>query len=184
MRNILFIALAGAAALFSSCNSDGIQTEHGYRFINHTSKGGQKPQPGETVLVQSYVWIGDSLMTSSVKSFGGPREYELFTKDALPKRVPALYDAVLLMSEGDSATAYMVLDSTMKNGLPANLKKYDEVRFEIVLADVITLGHSVGDERGVKRVAVTGDLKSKGHATIPTLAPARNDPSGSPAPIK
>jgi FKBP-type peptidyl-prolyl cis-trans isomerase len=42
------------------------------------------------------------------------------------------------MSEGDSATAYMTLDSSMKAGLPPNLKKYDEVRFEIVLADIIT----------------------------------------------
>lgn len=138
MRNFLFIALAAAATLFAACNSEGIQTEHGYRFVNHSNKGGQKPQPGETVLVQSYVWIGDSLMTSTQKSFGGPREYELFTKDALPKRVPALYDAVLLMGEGDSATVYETIDTFLQKFVPPALKDAKEVRHELVLVDVIT----------------------------------------------
>jgi len=138
MRNILFIALAAAVALFTACNSEGIKTEHGYRFINHSNKGGQKPQPGETVLVQSYVWIGDSLMTSTQKSFGGPREYELFTKDALPKRVPALYDAVLLMGEGDSATVYETIDTFLQKFVPPALKDAKEVRHELVLVEVIT----------------------------------------------
>ncbi|MBL7796655.1 MAG: FKBP-type peptidyl-prolyl cis-trans isomerase [Saprospiraceae bacterium] len=138
MRNFLFIALVAAVALFAACNSEGIQTEHGYRFVNHSNKGGQKPQPGETVLVQSYVWIGDSLMTSTQKSFGGPREYELFTKDALPKRVPALYDAVLLMGEGDSATVYETIDTFLQKFVPPALKDAKEVRHELVLVDVIT----------------------------------------------
>lgn len=138
MRNFLFIALAAAVALFAACNSEGIKTEHGYRFVNHSNKGGQKPQPGETVLVQSYVWIGDSLMTSTQKSFGGPREYELFTKDALPKRVPALYDAVLLMGEGDSATVYETIDTFLQKFVPPALKDAKEVRHELVLVDVIT----------------------------------------------
>jgi len=138
MRNILFIALAAAVALFSSCNSSGIQTEHGFRFINHSNKGGQKPQPGETVLVQSYVWIGDSLMTSTQKNFGGPREYELYTKDALPKRVPAIYDAVLLMGEGDSATIYETIDTFLQKFVPPALKDAKEVRHELVLVDIVT----------------------------------------------
>lgn len=138
MRNFLFIALAAAVALFAACNSEGIKTEHGYRFVNHSNKGGQKPQPGETVLVQSYVWIGDSLMTSTQKSFGGPREYELFTKDALPKRVPALYDAVLLMGEGDSATVYETIDTFLQKFVPPALKDAKEVRHELVLVDIIT----------------------------------------------
>ena len=138
MRNFLFIALAAAVALFAACNSEGIKTEHGYRFVNHSNKGGQKPQPGETVLVQSYVWIGDSLMTSTQKSFGGPREYELFTKDGLPKRVPALYDAVLLMGEGDSATVYETIDTFLQKFVPPALKDAKEVRHELVLVDIIT----------------------------------------------
>ncbi len=40
-----------------------------------------------------------------------------------------------------------------------------------------------GDERGVKRVAASRDLKGKGHATTQTLAPVRGAPSGPRAPI-
>jgi FKBP-type peptidyl-prolyl cis-trans isomerase FkpA len=138
MRNFLFIALAASVVSFTACQSEGIQTEHGFRFMNHTNKGGQKPQPGETVLVQSYVWIGDSLLSSSQKNFGGPREYNLFLKDDLPKRVPALYDAVLLMGEGDSATIFETIDTFLQKFVPPSLKDAKEVRHELVLIDVIT----------------------------------------------
>lgn len=138
MRNFLFIALVAATALLVACNSKGIETEHGFRFINHTNKGGVKPQPGETVLVQSYVWIGDSLMSSSQRNFGGPREYNLFPKENLPERVPALYDAVLLMGEGDSATIFETIDTFLRKFVPPALKDAKEVRHELVLVDVIT----------------------------------------------
>lgn len=139
MHNFFKLSLALALVSFlAACSSDGIKTEHGYRFFNHTNKGGVKPQPGETVLVQSYLWIGDSLMSSSQKSFGGPREYNLFPKENLPERVPAMYDAVLLMGEGDSATIYEPIDSFLRKFVPPSLKDAKEVRHELVLIDVIT----------------------------------------------
>ncbi|MCB0532778.1 MAG: FKBP-type peptidyl-prolyl cis-trans isomerase [Lewinellaceae bacterium] len=138
MRNLLILALAATALFFTACKSDGIKTEHGYRFVNHTDKGGVKPQPGEAVLVQSYVYIGDSLMSSSQKRFGGPQEYTLYPKDQLPERVPALYDAMLLMGEGDSATIFEPIDSFLQQFIPPGLKDAKEVRHELVLVDVIT----------------------------------------------
>lgn len=138
MRKLLMIALAAAAISFSACNSEGLKTEHGYRFLNHTNTGGTKPQPGEAVLVQSYVYIGDSLMSSSVKRFGGPQEYTLYPKDQLPERVPALYDAVLLMGEGDSATIFEPIDTFIRKFVPPSLKDAKEVRHELVLVDVIS----------------------------------------------
>lgn len=138
MRNVFMIALAAAALFFTACSSDGIKTEHGYRFINHTNKGGVKPQPGGTVVVQSYFYAGDSLLTSSQKTFGGPREYNLFPKENLPPRVPALYDAVLLMGEGDSATIYEPVDSFLRQIVPPGLSDIKEVRHELVLVDVVT----------------------------------------------
>lgn len=138
MRNIFFLLLASGALFMAACNSKGITTEHGFRFVNHTDGGGQKPQPGETVLVQTYTFIGDSLMTSTQKNFGGPREYNLVAKDKLPKRIPALYDAVLLMGKGDSATIYETIDTFLQKFIPPALKDAKEVRYEIVLVDVIT----------------------------------------------
>ncbi len=138
MRKFLMFFTLAAAVWTTACNSGGLKTEHGYRFFNHTNKGGAKPQPGESVLVQSYVWIGDSLMSSSQKRFGGPQEYTLYPKEQLPDRVPALYDAVLLMGEGDSATIFEPIDTFIRKFVPPSLKDAKEVRHEIVLVEVIS----------------------------------------------
>lgn len=137
MRSILIFGIA-LLAFLTACQSDGIKTEHGYRFINHTNKTGIKPQPGDFVLINHYVWVGDSMMSSTVTNFGGAREYEMFTKDNLPIRVPAIYDALLLMSEGDSGTVYEKVDTFLQKFIPPALKDVKEVRHEIILYDVIT----------------------------------------------
>lgn len=138
MRNILLLTFVAGAVFFTACQPEGIKTEHGFRFFNHTDKGGVKPQPGETVMVNHNTYVGDSLLASTMKSLGGPREYNLFPKENLPKRVPALYDAVLLMGEGDSATIYETIDTFLRKFIPESLKEAKEVRYEIVLVDVIT----------------------------------------------
>ena len=141
MRNYLILAVTATVCFLTACKEKGVTTEHGHRVINHTNKGGTLVQPGDLVKIQLYTYLGDSLMGSTQDQGGGPRDFPLPTKEqmtSMPK-VPAFIDALLMMSEGDSATAYMVLDSTMKNGLPDNLKKYDEVRFEIALVDVVTV---------------------------------------------
>ncbi len=136
MRPLLF--LLSALALLYACQGDGIKTEHGYRFINHTKKSGIKPQPGDFVLIQHYVWVGDSMMSSTERNFGGPREYEMYTKENLPVRVPPIYDGLLLMSEGDSATVYEKIDTFLQKFIPPALKDAKEVRHEVVLLDVVT----------------------------------------------
>lgn len=131
------LALAAIFTAQISCTEQGTKTEHGHRFINHTNKDGQKPQPGQTVLVQSYTYIGDSLMASTQKSYGGPREFTLYTADKLPKRVPAIQDALLLAGEGDSVTVYEKIDSFLLQFIPESLKKEKEVRYEIVLLNIV-----------------------------------------------
>ncbi len=138
MRKLFFLALIATVATQIACKKGSVTTEHGYKFTNHTEKGGTKPQPGETVLLQNYTYIGDSLMASTQKNYGGPREFALFEKDKLPKRVPAIYDACLLMGEGDSATVVEVIDTFLQKFIPPALKDAKEVRYEIVLVDIIT----------------------------------------------
>jgi FKBP-type peptidyl-prolyl cis-trans isomerase len=139
MRKLFILALIATVATQIACKKGSVTTEHGYKFTNHTDKGGTKPQPGETVLLQTYTYIGDSLMASTQKNYGGPREFALFEKDKLPKRVPAIYDACLLMGEGDSATIVEVIDTFLQKFIPPALKDAKEVRYEIVLVDIITM---------------------------------------------
>lgn len=138
MQKFLFLIPALCALFLTqiACKKE-IKTEHGFRFVNHTNKGGVKALPGEVVSVQMYTWIGDSLMASTAKNYGGPQEFRLFEKENLPKRVPAIYDAALLMGEGDSATIYEPIDTFLIKYIPEPLKKHKEVRYEIVLADVM-----------------------------------------------
>lgn len=136
MHKFLIPALCALFVTQIACKKE-VKTEHGFRFINHTNKGGVKPQPGEVVSVQMYTWIGDSLMASTAKNYGGPQEFRLFEKDNLPKRVPAIYDATLLMGEGDSATIFEPIDTFLQKFIPEPLKKFKDVRYEIVLVDVL-----------------------------------------------
>lgn len=117
----------------------GVETENGYRVVNHTNKGGAKAQGGELVKVQVATYVGDSLMQDTRK-LGGPRDFMVPTADQMPKgrKVPALYDGLLYMGEGDSATIYQPVDSLIERQLPESLKKEKWVRFEVVLVDIIT----------------------------------------------
>lgn len=139
MRKFFILAFAAVVFTQTACDqAKGVKTPNGFRFVNHTNKGGQKPQPGESVLVQTYTYIGDSLMASTQKNFGGPREFALFTPDRAPKRIPAIYDALLLMSEGDSGTVYETIDTFLQKFIPPALKDNKEVRYEVVLLDVVS----------------------------------------------
>ncbi len=142
MRTIfltLAIVVAGAAAYAFALNNgpQGQPTEHGNRFVHHRDLGGQKPQPGETILVNVDVWVGDSLMSSTRRDLGGPREFVLFQANRLPANIPVLYDAALLMGEGDSASVYQPLDERHRRSLPENLRGETLLRYDIVLVDVI-----------------------------------------------
>lgn len=139
MRTFFIAALAAVIVAQTACNQEkGIKTEHGFRFINHTNKGGQKPQPGQTVVYHLEAFIADSLVGSTRQNFGSPRENLLPAKDKLPKRVPALYDALLLSGEGDSVTIYETIDSFLQQFIPPDLqKKAKEVRYEIVLEKIV-----------------------------------------------
>ncbi|MCC6460212.1 MAG: FKBP-type peptidyl-prolyl cis-trans isomerase [Saprospiraceae bacterium] len=168
MRNVSFFALALGLLFLVACQNDGIQTEHGFRFVSHTSKGGTKPQPGETVIVNAYTFIGDSMISSTVKNYGGPQEYNLMTKDKLPKRVPALYDAVLLMGEGDSATIYQTIDTFLRKYIPPTMKDAKEVRYEISLVDVVTQAEK--DKSKAEADALLEGVKSKAESTVQSYA--------------
>lgn len=137
MRQFFYFALLGLLVV-TACQKGGVKTEHGYRFVNHSNKEGTKAQPGENVKVRAYIYVGDSLMSSTVSPTGDTRELQLFPKDQLPPRVPAIYDAMLLMTEGDSATIYETIDSTISKRIPEKLKNEKEIRYELVLVDIIT----------------------------------------------
>jgi FKBP-type peptidyl-prolyl cis-trans isomerase len=120
-----------------SAQGSRITTEHGYIFTNHTAKPGPKAKYGEAVMVQVTTFIGDSLM-GSTRSSGGARQLQLPEADKMPAKVPPIYDALVLMTKGDSATVIQVIDSTIRQYIPATLQNQKEIIYHIVVVDVIT----------------------------------------------
>ena len=52
--------------------------------------------------------------------------------------VPFVYDAVLLMGKGDSATVYETIDSMIRPYIPPALASAKDIRYEIKVVDVIS----------------------------------------------
>ncbi len=138
MRNLFFVAIAAILLGQIACKPSDKKTEHGFRFINHTNGTGPKATNGESVMVHVDTYIGDTLMGSTRTNGGVAREYVIPDSAGLNKRVPFLYDAARLMSEGDSASVFEAIDSTIRRFVPASQKNATEVRYEVKVVQVIS----------------------------------------------
>ena len=137
MRNLFIVAIAALLLSQVACKPKETKTQHGYTFINHTNGNGPKATNGESVMVHVDTYIGDTLMGSTRKDGGEAREYTIPDSAGLGKRVPFLYDAALLMAEGDSATLLEIIDSTIRRFVPASQKAAKDVRYEVKIVKVI-----------------------------------------------
>ncbi len=138
MRNLFFVAIAAILLGQIACKPNDQKTEHGFRFVNHTNGTGPKATNGESVMVHVDTYIGDTIMGSTRTNGGTPREYMIPDSAGLGKRVPFLYDAARLMSEGDSASVYETIDSTIRRFVPASQKDAKDVRYEVKIVKVIS----------------------------------------------
>lgn len=136
MRKFFFLALAALMTLLVACKSEPAATKHGHRFVNHTKKSGEKSDYGQTVEVNVYTFLKDSLIQSTMRDMGGPQMLTLPDSNAFKKKFPAVFDVLLEMTEGDSATVYMEVDSAMAAGIKNTLPEFadvKEIRYEVVL---------------------------------------------------
>jgi FKBP-type peptidyl-prolyl cis-trans isomerase FkpA len=161
MRNLLMLALVAIVSTQIACQQGGGEkTKYGNVFTNHTKKAGPKASFGETVLINVKTWVNDSLVQSTVRDLGGPREINLPDSSAFKGRVPAVFDALLLMAEGDSATVLQPVDSVMARGIPKEFGKVDNIRYEIVLVDLLSKDEM--EKRAQEAVAKAEAAKVKG----------------------
>ncbi len=138
MRNFLILAVAALALTQIACKKgDRITTAHGNGFINHTNKSGTKIKSGDLVSINVYTWVNDSLVQSTIRDNGGPRDIQIPDTAAFRGRFPAVFDGLFQMTEGDSATIYQPLDSVMKKGIPPSFGEVKEIRYDIVAVNVL-----------------------------------------------
>jgi FKBP-type peptidyl-prolyl cis-trans isomerase len=159
-----FLLSLGTLGLYAQTIS-----EHGYRYIHHTQKGGQKPAPGEAIHANVDIYVNNTLLSTSKKNPGGTYRYDIAKPEDNPTHYPPLHDAALMMGKGDSMTIFQTIDDNMRNYLPPDEKQAKEIRFEVVLLDIITLEQKAAAAKQLEAsVKVIGDrvkAKTKAYAS-------------------
>jgi FKBP-type peptidyl-prolyl cis-trans isomerase FkpA len=163
MKNltIFSLLLCILAAAFVSCKGGlgggggGTTTTHGYRFVNHVNGAGPKATYDQTVKIHVETYMGDSLLQSTRKSPGGGPVTQLIPDSARlagAPMFPPVFEALFLMAEGDSATIYQPIDSTLAKYVPEHLKgKVKEVTYKVYLAEMESM-----EEKTAKAAAAVG----------------------------
>ncbi|MBC7777983.1 MAG: FKBP-type peptidyl-prolyl cis-trans isomerase [Phycisphaerae bacterium] len=143
-------------------------TEHGYRYIQHLKKGGKMPQRGEAILANVDIYVGNFLLSSSKKNPGGVYRFDIPAADAEVSHYPPLMDAAVMMGIGDSLTIFQNVDDNMRQYLPAAEKEAKEIRFEVVLLEIVSLEQKAAATRAleaaIQPIAQKVQAKAKGYA--------------------
>jgi len=137
----LLLACSGAALAQNPVADAAPAAPPEVKIINHTNKPGAKAAFGETVSLQVYTFLGDSLFMSTRRDYGGAREVTLPTKeqfDAEPQ-IPAIFKAVPNMAKGDSVTISEPIADELRDGLPEGFKTISAIRYQVVLVDIINV---------------------------------------------
>ena len=111
-------------------------TVTGYAYEHHIRNNGPKPKEGDMVKYHQIFLKNDSLMLQSSYYFARPFEAVLPPRDTFAKQgmqAPAFYDALFLMSAGDSLVVHMKLDTFAANKLPRGFTNKDKVSYVIKL---------------------------------------------------
>ncbi len=140
MRNLLILSVLTlfTVAQMACQKGKGVTTPNGNIVTNHTNLAGPKATFGNTVLISVNTWLNDSLVQSTTRDAGGPREISLPDSSQMKGKVPSVFEALLMMAKGDSATVIQPLDSIMKKGIPKNFGEVKEIRYEVKLVEILT----------------------------------------------
>jgi FKBP-type peptidyl-prolyl cis-trans isomerase FkpA len=133
---ILFGFLLLGAGLMAQ--KPAIITKQGSTVYVHTSNQGPNITYGQTVLLDVDTWINDSLIQGTQRDNGGPREIEIPDSSEMKRKIPAVFEALFLMTKGDSATVIQPVDSFMARAIPKELGEVKVIRYEVKVVDVPT----------------------------------------------
>ncbi len=116
-----------------------IVTKQGNTVQLHTGNPGPKITHGQTIMIDVDTWLNDSLIQSTQRDNNGPREFTI--PDSLSmttRKAPAVFEALLMMANGDSATVLQPVDSIMARAIPKDVGTVTSIRYEVKVVDVLT----------------------------------------------
>lgn len=141
MKNIMYFIMlatlfACGGASTSTVGGGGIDGEivPGYKYVNHTKKGGATPQVKEYAYFNYYVMDGDSMLFTNTKTGTGEPQKVLITDDFSGQNAgqKPLVLSLQKMSVGDSLSLYIPRDSLP----PDNKLKSDKLTYHISLQEI------------------------------------------------
>jgi FKBP-type peptidyl-prolyl cis-trans isomerase FkpA len=135
MRFLKTLAFAGIILALASCDQKGgsgeATTPSGFKYTLHTNGDGQKPNVGDYVLFHIRQMKGDEVMFDSRKS--GEDQIVQISEG---KKDNPIEDVLAILTEGDSATVEVVIDTVPD--LPPDLQGVKSLTFHIKINDVKT----------------------------------------------
>ncbi len=143
MKNLFLLILAVSAMALFSCTGEGgsstnkgkrAVTTSGYEYIHHVKNGGTTVQEGDKTFMHLVVTKNDSIELQSSYKMGRTFPQIIPPADKLQKPFPPTYEALMMMSEGDSLTIWQSLDSVPN--LPQGFLPTDVIRFDVKLVEV------------------------------------------------
>jgi FKBP-type peptidyl-prolyl cis-trans isomerase FkpA len=149
--------IPGSGKVPAFSNGEEGRTLSGYRFKFHISTNGVKPEIGDEVRYHEIIFKNDSLVNSTYYRFE-PMLAIIPPLTEVPNPPPPNYEAILLMSPGDSLTVWHDLDTIPKDKLPKWLTNSDKLRYEIrMLSHQPKSAIEAGIEKTKNRLTSVGD---------------------------
>ncbi len=108
------------------------KTKSGYTYVFHQDKKGKKPKVGDEVAYHQIVMKNDTLLQSTWYQ-QEPRKTVLPPKDSVASPPPPHYEALLLMSPGDSLTIWQTLEQYKQEELPRGVHPQDTFIYHLKL---------------------------------------------------
>lgn len=130
-----FTFLAIICMAFSSCQeAKPMVTTEGYNFTIHTSNSTPKPQPTEYAYFEMDITSDTGEVLQSMRNLDQMPVIQIPEVDAPIQQPNPIVEVLSNMAIGDSATMVVPIDSIPS--ATSEIKKFKEIRYEIVLRDI------------------------------------------------
>ena len=141
MRYFITFSILLTFFLLTSCeekkdSSSESLTESGYKYVHHVKNDGPKPQFGDQVTYHIVVFQNDTALLSSTYYLLEPRKDVLPAKDKVATPPPPSYEALFLMSVGDSLTVFQDLDTFPADKLPNGVTNEDDFAYHLKVLNI------------------------------------------------
>lgn len=167
LRNLAVILVA--VLLFAACGGDGYKTTDGVVYKFHRQNNGEQPNAGDFITLDMVYGTADTVLFDSKNIPNGLT----FPLDS-PQFVGDLFQGIMMMSKGDSASFKLSADSfflvtARAPSLPPFIEEGEVLIFEIVLHDFKTAA-----EKELEDAAALEELKVNADAGLQKYIEANN----------